>query len=229
MKIASESPLTPPPDEAGVDATRRRCLLGAAALGATTVLGGCAGMDLTSVSRVDARSAAAVAPGRAVVLGRVRWMVDGQPLRYHFLNRPHLQLFDRATGMLLSTPETDREGWFAWQLPAADYGVAVIFGGMGPTGQPHFLPRGGLVFVNGIVDPGFEIRVLEGERRYVGTLEVSVESRLPTDVWFGKERVFGRMLGMRVLDESSIERERGLDGGVAVDLLRAIPRRPRAA
>lgn len=206
---------------------RRRWLLGAAAAAGATLLAGCAGIDVGSVRRTDPQGRAEPAPGQATVHGRVRFVVDGEPMRYHLLNRPHLQLFDRATGMLLSTPETDRDGRFAWQLPAADYGVAVIFGGMGPTHQPHFKPRGGLVFVHGIVDPGFEFRLAAGERRYLGTLEVAVESRLPTDVWFGKERVFGRLLGLRVLDEAEAERSAGLDPTLTVLPMARITAAPR--
>ncbi len=222
------SPSSPPSPRGQTPALRRRRWLGVAVAGGLAwALAGCAGMDVTSVKRTDAASAAAPAPGQAVVHGRVRFLVDGQPMRYHLLNRPLMQLFDRSTGMLLSTPETDAEGRFSWQLPPADYGVAVIFGGMGPVQQPHFLPRGGLVFVNGIVDPGLEFQITAGERRYLGTVEVAVASKLPKDVWFGKERVFSHLLGIRVVDDSSAERTAGMAPEVVVGLMRELPPKPR--
>ena len=101
----------------------------------------------------------------------------------------------------MSTPETAGDGGFAWSLPAGDYGIAVIHGGKTPPQQPHRLPGGQLVFVNGLVDPGAEFTLPAGRRSYVGTLQIEAESAPQKDVLFGKERVFGRLLAVRVLDE----------------------------
>lgn len=167
---------------------------------AATLLAGCMGIDVRSVSRADASDAPAA--DRAIAVGRIRFVVDGKPLDYHLLNKPALQLFHRGRGVLMATPETSGDGRFAWSLPAGDYGVAVIHGGKTPAQQPHHLPGGGLVFVNGLVDPGLSFRVAAGMRAYVGTIEVQIESAPQKGVVidFG-ERVFGRLLAIRVIDE----------------------------
>lgn len=171
------------------------CTVFAAAAAAT--LGGCAGIDVSAVRRAaaDAQPAA----DEAVASGRIRFVVDGKPLEYGLLNKPRLQLFHRGRQQLMATPETASDGSFRWQLPAGDYGVAVIFGGMVPPQQPHRQPGGGLVFVNGLVDPGVEFTLAPRERSELGTLVVEVESRLPSGVLnLTGERVFGRLLAIRV-------------------------------
>lgn len=176
---------------------RRRRL--AVALIGSVPLAACMGIDVGSVHRAD--PSASVAAERAIAFGRIRWVVDGRPIGYHLLNRPALQIFHRGRGRLMATPECDADGSFAWELPAGDYGVAVLHGGMGPAQQPHRLPQGALVFVNGIVDPGLEFRLAPGQRHYLGTLVVEVASRPPTGVLFGSERVFDRLLALRIVDE----------------------------
>ncbi len=191
--------------------SRRRALglLGAlAAPLCLPALGGCAGFDLFSVSSLDPAldPATPVPAGQAVLQGRLRFVVDGEPMRYHLLNRPALQLFDRGSGLMRPTPEADGEGRFAWRLPAGDYGVAVIFGGMVPAQQPHHMPSGALVFVNGLVDPGLEFRVAAGAHVYVGTVEVRIESRPARHLPLDRDgRIFGRLLGIGVFDESAAE------------------------
>lgn len=189
------------------------------------VLHGCAGHDLLAVKRADSR--AEVPAGSAVLHGRIRFVVDGQPMRYGFWNKPYLQLFDRRSGLLMPTPEADANGRFAWQLPAGDYGVSVIFGGMSPAGSAHRQPNGALVYVNGLVDPGLELAPQAGARLYVGTIEVAVSSRLPASVIrITDERVFDRLLGVRVVDEAAAERAQGLPAGLQTQLVREIRRSP---
>jgi hypothetical protein len=170
------------------------------------LLAACSGMDLTAVSR--SMPSAAPPAGQALAVGRIRFVVDGQPMRYGLLNKPALQLFHRDRGVLMPTPEVSGDGRFAWSLPPGDYGVAVLHGGMGPTGQFHRKPNGVLVTVSGFVDPGLEFQLEPGGRHYLGTLEVHVQSRSQKEVGVildSGERIYGRLLDMRVLDESSEE------------------------
>lgn len=191
------------------------------------LLAGCSAMDLSAVSR--GTLVAAPAADEALMVGRIRFVVDGQPLRYGLLNKPALQLFHRGRGVLMPTPEVGGDGRFVWQLPAGDYGVAVIHGGMGPGEQMHRKPNGVLVSVNGFVDPGFEFRLMPGGRHYVGTLEIRVESVSVREkgviLDFG-ERTFGRLLDMRVVDEQAVD---GSMPGAALTpaLMRMITTPPR--
>jgi hypothetical protein len=196
-----------------------RLLCGAVAL----LLTACAGIDLASVQRADASQAQASSQA-SIAVGKVRFIVDGQPLAYHFLNRPALQLYHRGRGQRMSTPVTAVDGRFAWKLPPGDYGVAVIFGGKVPSQQPHLLPGGGLVFVNGIVDPGLEFSLTPDSVSYLGTLVVDVESAPQQGVLFGKERVFGKLLAIRVEDEFDAEQARGVPPSTRPVLMRRIER-----
>lgn len=217
------APREPRPAERG--AQTRRALRGVGLLALALGLTACMGIDVSSIRQADPHGQAA-AGDMAVASGRVRFIVDGQPLEYGFLNKPSLQLFHRGRRQLLSTPEIARDGRFRWQLPAGDYGVAVIHGGMPPTGQPHWLPGGALVFVNGVVDPGVEFTLTPGRAEYLGTLVVEVESRPARGVLFGGERVFGRLLGIRVDDEGAHERRAGASSAPAPALMRRITPRP---
>ena len=157
---------------------------------------GCAGVDMTAVQRADP---AAGAPADAsLVRGRIRYLVDGQPLAYGLLNRPGLELFHRDTGSRMPSPVVEDDGRFTWRLPPGDYGVAMIVGGLSPTQVPRTMPGGGLIFVNGIVDPGFEFRLERGAAHDLGTLVVEVESRPAEGVLNFGERVFKRLVGLRV-------------------------------
>lgn len=172
-------------------------------------MAGCMGIDVRSVSRADASDTPTA--DQAIAVGRIRFVVDGKPLDYHLLNKPALQLFHRGRGVLMSTSETAADGRFTWSLPAGDYGVAVIHGGKTPAQQLHRLPDGRLVRVNGLVDPGLSFQLAGGTRVYLGTLELEVESAPQKGVVidFG-ERVFGRLLAIRVVDESSQDAPRGV-------------------
>jgi hypothetical protein len=173
---------------------RRRTVIALPLLGVP--LAGCMGIDVLAVRRADASTPPAA--GHAVAVGRIRFTVDGQPLQTHLLNKPALELFHRGQGRLMVTPEADAEGHYRWQLPAGDYGVAVIRGGMAPTDQPHFLPGGGLVFVHGLVDPGLAFTLTEGATIDLGTLFVDVETKPQKTTLWGEGRVFGRLLGLRI-------------------------------
>ena len=211
------------PTESAVPTLRvlRRVGLLALALGLTA----CMGIDVASIRRADPQARAA-AGDVVVASGRVRFIVDGRPLEYGFLNKPALQLYHRGRRQLMSTPEVAGDGRFRWQLPAGDYGVAVIHGGMPPTRQPHWLPGGALVFVNGVVDPGVEFTLKLGRPQYLGTLVVEVESGPQRDVLFGSERVFGRLLGIRVDDEGAGEEHAEASSPAGPALMRRVTARP---
>jgi hypothetical protein len=163
----------------------------------TAAVAGCGGIDVRSVRRADA--GAQPAADEAIASGRIRFVVDGKPLEYGLLNKPRLQLYHRGRQQQLATPETSSDGSFRWQLPAGEYGVSVVFGGMAPTQQPHQTPGGAVVFVNGLVDPGVEFTLAPRASTELGTLVVEVESRAPSGVLnLTGERVFGRLLAVRV-------------------------------
>jgi hypothetical protein len=191
------------------------------------MLAACSGMELGAVSR--GAISTAPAPDAALMVGRIRFMVDGRQMRYGLLDKPVLQLFHRGRGVLMPTPEVESDGRFAWLLPAGDYGVAVIHGGMGPAGEMHRKPNGVLVRVNGFVDPGVEFRLAPGGRHYVGTLEIHVQSVSVREkgviLDFG-ERVFGRLLEMRVVDERAADAS-APGSALTPDLMRVITRPPR--
>ncbi|WP_425259774.1 hypothetical protein ACPOLB_02815 [Rubrivivax sp. RP6-9] len=164
------------------------------------LLAGCMGIDVHSVRRADP---AAHSPGaaQAVASGRIRHLVDGRPIDYGLLNKPHLSLYHRQSGVLMSSPEVQGDGSYRWTLPAGDYIVAVIFGGFSPTAQPLRLPSGQVIRVNGIVDPGAAFTLPQGAVVDLGTLVVDVESRPSTGLLFGNGPVFGRLRGLRVEPE----------------------------
>jgi hypothetical protein len=176
---------------------RRRRSLGV--LLAACAMAGCGLMpDLSSI-----RSAAADAPpgdGRSVVYGRIRFVVDGQDHVHGLLDRPALQLYHRGQGRMMATPEADRQGRFVWTLPAGDYGVAVLRGGLTPTQQPMLMPSGAWAMVHGLVDPGIEFVVEPGTRHALGTLVVEIESKRASDI-LGQPKVHGRLLALRVEPE----------------------------
>lgn len=161
------------------------------------LLSACMGIDVSSVRSVGPQ---ATGPGAesAIATGRVQFVVDGAPMSYGLLNRPHLSLFHRQRGVLMSTPETGSDGRYRWQLPPGDYTVAVVFGGMSPAAQPLRLPSGNVIHVNGIVDPGVTFSLRAGTVVDLGTLVVDVESRPARGLIDLGERVFGRLLGLRV-------------------------------
>lgn len=205
---------------------RRRRAIALAAAGLAAALAGCMGIDVTGVRRADL--ADGIAPQSAVAFGGIRWVVDGQPLDYHLLNKPALLLFRREDGRYLNTPETDGDGRFAWTLPPGDYGIAVMFGGMPPTGQPHHMVNGHLAFVNGIVDPGLEFTVQAGRANWIGTIVVEARSK-PAQALLGG-RVFGALDAVRVVDDQDAQpapRWRTDDRPVHRALARQVPRRRR--
>jgi hypothetical protein len=177
---------------------RRPSVLVVLALAA--LLAGCMGIDVHSVRRADT---AAHGPGaeQAVASGRIRHLVDGRPLEYGLLNKPHLSLYHRQSGVLMSSPEVQADGSYRWTLPAGDYIVAVLFGGLAPSAQPLRLPGGQVIRVNGIVDPGAAFTLPQGAVVDLGTLVVEVESRPATGLLFGNGPVFGRLRGLRVEPE----------------------------
>jgi hypothetical protein len=175
-------------------------LLRRLALLAACVLAGCMGIEVNSVRDVAAGNTTA-AGTEATAVGRIRWVVDGRPLAYGLLNKPSLQL--KHEGRTLATPEVDAQGRFRWRLPAGEHRVAVIFGGMPPTGQAHLMPGGAVVFVNGIVDPPLRLQLAPGREQYLGTLVVEVKSRPARGLIDFGERVFDRLIELRVEDEAS--------------------------
>jgi hypothetical protein len=153
--------------------------------------------------RTSIRSAAAeTRPGadQSVVQGRIRIVVDGQDHVHGLLDRPAMQLYHRGQGRMMATPEADSQGRFAWTLPAGDYGVAVLRGGLTPTPSPMLMPSGAWAMVHGLVDPGIEFVVEPGTRHALGTLVVEIESKRAKDI-LGQPKVFARLLALRVEPE----------------------------
>lgn len=170
-------------------------------IAASVLLAGCMGIDTRSVRRAQLQDP--VPAGEAVAVGRVRWIVDGRELDYGLLNKPAMLLFRRDDGRYLNTPEVRGDGRFVWRLPPGEYGVAVLFGGMSPTGQLHVMTNGHAAHVNGIVDPGLAFELAPGETHWLGAIVVTVHSR-PADAWLGG-RVFDRLDGIVVVDDVSAD------------------------
>lgn len=140
----------------------------------------------------------------AMVVGKVRFIVDGKPLTYNMLNRPLMRLYRFADGQYYETPMVNADGSFAWSLPEGGYEIAVLFGGLSPTGSRMLMRTTGKTQrVNGLTYPGYRFFATVGETHYLGTLVVDVTSRPMKGVIldFG-ERVFGSLNGMRVENES---------------------------
>ncbi len=132
--------------------------------------------------------------------GRIRIVVDGQDHVHGLLDRPAMQLFHRGQGRMMATPEADGQGRFAWTLPAGDYGVAVLRGGLTPTQSPMLMPSGAWAMVHGLVDPGIEFVVEPGRTHALGTLVVEIESKRASDI-LGQPKVFARLLALSVEPE----------------------------
>lgn len=183
-------------------------------------LAGCGVMP----DRSSIRTAAAEArPGesQSLVHGRIRIVVDGQDHVHGLLDRPAMQLFHRGQGRMMATPEADRQGRFVWTLPAGDYGVAVLRGGLTPTQSPMLMPSGAWAMVHGLVDPGIEFVVEPGRTHALGTLVVEIESKRASDI-LGQPKVFARLLALRV------EPEPAPAAGVVSSRFRLIrPQRPK--
>jgi hypothetical protein len=155
------------------------------------------GIDIHSVRRSDA-AAPGAGSDQAVATGRILHVVDGRPMAYGLLDKPHLSLYHHQRQLLMSSPETAADGRYRWQLPAGDYTVAVIFGGLSPARQPLRLPGGSVIRVNGIVDPGVAFTLAAGTVVDLGTLVVEVESTPARGLLIDSGPVFGRVRGLRV-------------------------------
>jgi hypothetical protein len=168
-----------------------------------SALWGC-GINTTAIKNVPV---APLADGQSVIIGKIRYVVDGQELAYHFLNRPALYLAREDLRQYFATPEADADGGFAWSIQPGDYEIAVIFGGMPPIASPWIRKdRRYDQAVNGITNPGIRITVEEKRVQYIGTIQIEVESRSPrrTLKLFG-ERVFGALNNIVVLDEYAVD------------------------
>jgi hypothetical protein len=193
---------------------RRRTLL---ALLAACTLVGCGLMpDITSIR--NAAAEARPGEGQSLARGRIRIVVDGQDHEHGLLDRPAMQLFQRGQGRMMATPEADIEGRFAWTLPAGHYGVALLRGGLTPTGSPMLLPSGAWALVHGLVDPGIEFVVEPGRTHELGTLVVEIESKRAADI-LGRPKIFGRLLAL------SVELEPAAAGSVSSPF-RVVPPKP---
>ncbi len=174
----------------------RRALL---SLFMLVLLASCAGIDVGTIYTVRPNEFDVDAATLAV--GEIRFVVDGKRLDYHFLNRPHFMLYRLHDKQYFETPETGSDGRYAWSIPEGDYRVAVLYGGMGPTGVPHFMENGVVMHVNGFVKPGLKFRIRKGRVNYLGVLEVDVSSKRARTLL--RESVFDRVNDIRVLDELS--------------------------
>ncbi|WP_020674475.1 hypothetical protein [Geopsychrobacter electrodiphilus] len=154
-------------------------------------------IDATKVSPTD----------KGVVTGKVQFVVDGEVLKYNLFNRPLMRLFRVTNGQYYETPKVDSNGTFSWMLPEGDYEIAVLFGGMGPVGQPMFMrDRGKYWRVNGFTYPGYRLFAASGKIHYLGTLLVDVTSRkMNAVIDFTGERVFDSLNRMQIVDESAFD------------------------
>lgn len=183
--------------------TRRTRGLAVTLVALAGLLTGCMGIDVTSVRRVEAHPPPPDAEA-AVAVGRIQFMVDGRPMDYGLLNKPHLSLHHRQRDVLMSSPETRADGSYEWRMPAGDYRVAVVFGGMTPSRQALRLPSGQVIRVNGLVDPGATFTLRAGTAVDLGTLVVEVETEPARGLLSAGERVFARFIGLRVEPLASV-------------------------
>ncbi len=114
------------------------------------LLTGCSNLNTSAIRNTDSNGH--IRDG-GILIGKVRYLVDGEVLQYHLLNRPALYLARNDLQAYFATPEADETGSFIWSLPAGEYEVAVIFGGL-PGKTSYWWRKDGLSqMVNGITNP----------------------------------------------------------------------------
>jgi len=143
----------------------------------------------------------------AMVVGKIRFIVDGKPMQYSLLNRPLLRLYKFSDASYYESPMVNADGSFTWVLPDGGYEIAVLFGGMGPAGELMIMRNTGATWrVNGFTHPGYRLSAEKGEIHYLGALIVDVNSRkMEALIDFTGERVFDSLNGMTVADESTTD------------------------
>ncbi len=179
-----------------------KCLLYASL---TFILLTSCGLKIGAIRSVDATKAPPADKG--IVVGRVRFIVDGKELKYNLLNRPVMRLFRFSDGEYYETPMVDTTGAFSWQLPEGEYEIALLGGGMCPVGQPMLMRNSGVFWqVNGFSYPGYRLLATSGNIYYLGTLVVDVNSRkMNAVIDFTGERVFDSLNRIQIVDDSSID------------------------
>lgn len=161
------------------------------------------GVNVGNIRSVDTTSI--IGPDMGVVVGRVRFVVDGSATTYTLLNRPTMRLFRFSDGQYYEAPMIEADGSFVWSLPRGDYEIAVLFGGMGPIAQPMLMRDTGMFLrVNGFTYPGYRLSSSLNKTFYLGTLVVDVKSRkMNALIDFTGERVFDSLNSIEVVDESA--------------------------
>jgi hypothetical protein len=165
---------------------------------------GC-GLKVGAIRSVDAAKSFSV--GRGIVVGKVQFIVDGQNLQYNIFNRPLMRLFRFLDNNYYETPLVEATGAFSWELPAGEYEIAMLGGGMSPVKQRMLMRNSGKYWqVNGFTYPGYRFVVTSGKIHYLGTLAVDVNSRAMNAVIdFTGERVFDSLNRMLIVDESETD------------------------
>lgn len=181
----------------------RRIELIALLLSGLILLTGC-GYNVGEIDRID--PGATLASSEGIVVGRVKFVVDGVVMDYSFLNKPAMLLASYSDNQFYATPEVDSEGAFSWRIPEGPYEIAVLYGGLAEL-KGFYLPDGGFQQVLGLPRPGYGFVVKSGKAHYLGTLVVDVESREPDGVLpnFTGERAFGSLNKTYVVNESASE------------------------
>ncbi len=167
-------------------------------------LNGCS-LKVGAIRSVDAT--ANLDSGKGIVAGRVRHIVDGRVMKYSLLSRPVMRLFRFSDGQYYETPMVDADGAFAWMLPEGEYEIAVLGGGMSPTGQPMLMRNTSVLWqVNGFAYPGYLLSVAARKTHYLGTIEIDVNSRkMKAVIDLTGERVFRSLNRIRIIDESAFD------------------------
>jgi len=111
------------------------------------------GLKVGAIRSVDA--AKSFPAGKGVVVGKVQFIGDGQNLKYNIFNRPLMRLFRFSDTDYFETPMVEATGAFSWELPAGEYEIAMLGGGMSPV-KPRMLMRSSGKYwqVNGFTYPG---------------------------------------------------------------------------
>ncbi len=162
-------------------------------------LAGCSNINTSSIKNASLDQQIT---GKTLIIGKIRFIVDGEELEYHLLNRPALYLARNDLQAYFATPETDSNGAFVWTLPAGVYEVAVIFGGLPGTTSYWWRKDGFSHSVNGITDPHIILSIKAGVTQYVGTIEIDVRSRKTTAlINILNEPIFDTLNGIKIVDE----------------------------
>ena len=96
-------------------------------LSALILLTGCV-TQYGAINRVDSSTILELTTG--IVVGRVKFVVDGATMNYNILNRPAMRLYNHSDGQFYDTPQVDSNGSFSWGIPEGPYEIGVLGGGL---------------------------------------------------------------------------------------------------